>query len=212
MPELQGPILEAVQQLVSDELSGPVSFRLAGGAGVVDLNVAYQLYDANESSNSHLMPALLDQNAALTLGLTSQNTLFHREFLRELLTLMPSNAHQGLAEAVLGMFRIHDELPNDGRPEDYIRADIGAKRFFTLKSSMVSSQVVSNYQIVTLLRGFSQEQIQKLIETEKLDELTDEEKLAKSLGNEILQKFLDGGFQSPAFYAMIVESLAKLSP
>jgi hypothetical protein len=210
--ELQGPILETLQQLVTDEVSGPVTFRIVGGAGQADLNVSYQLFDVAEANNSHLLPALLDQRAAATLGLSDQNTMFHKEFLRAMMTLMPSTVHQGLSESLLGMFRVRDELPNDLRPDEYIQADVGGKRFFTLKSAPIASLLVEDFKAVSLLRGLTEEQIKKVIATEKADDLNETEKQAKALGNETLQKFIDGGYQSPAFYALMIESLAKLSP
>jgi hypothetical protein len=212
MSELQGPILETIQQLVTDEMQGPVNFRIAGGAGSVDFELGYKLYDSSEANNSHLLPALLDRNAAATLGLTDQNTVFHKEFLRAMMTLIPSPAHQGLSEAVIGAFRIRDEMPNDGRPQDYVQVDVGGKRYFTLASAPVASQLVADFKTVNLLGRLTEEQIQKVLATEKLEDLNDIEKLAKALGNDTVQKFAEGGFQQPAFYALMIQSLAQLSP
>jgi len=210
--ELRGPILETMQQLVTDELAGPVNFRIVGGAGNADLNIAYKLYDASEMSNSHLMPVSLDGNARAILGLGTENTVFHKEFLRKMLSLIPSPAHQGLSEAVVGAFRIRDFLPDDGRPQDYLAVDIGSRRYFALNNALVSAQLLSNFRTVSLLGQMSAEQLQKVITTKKTEDLNDIEKLAKALGNETIQKFVDGGFQQPAFYALMIESLAQLSP
>lgn len=210
--ELQGPILETMQQLVTDELSGPVNFRIVGGAGNADLNLSYKLYDSNEMSNSHLMPVSLDRNAQATLGLGNENTVFHKEFIRTMLELIPSPAHQALSEAVVGAFRIRNFLPDEGRPQDYVQVDIGNQRYFTLGSAPVAAQLVSNFKAVSLLGQLSEEQVQKVLANEKTEELSDIEKLAKALGNETIQKFVDGGFQQPAFYALMIQTLAKLSP
>jgi hypothetical protein len=71
---------------------------------------------------------------------------------------------------------------------------------------------VADFKTVNLLGRLTEEQIQKVLATEKLEDLNDIEKLAKALGNDTVQKFAEGGFQQPAFYALMIQSLAQLSP
>ena len=97
------------------------------------------------------------------------------------------------------------------RVQAYLGVDIGFRRFFVSKSSAIAGQVAGNYQVVNLLGTLSEEQIKKVLSAEKLDGLTEVEKAAKALGNETIQKFVDGGFQQPSFYAMMIQSLAKYS-
>jgi hypothetical protein len=209
--ELHAPIMETVRQLVTDELAGPVNFRILGGAGNADLNIGYKLYDSREISNSHLLPRLLDDNAKMTLGLPDENTVFHAEFLRSIMSLVPSAAHQALSESVVGAMRIHSFLPNDGRPQDYVQVDIGGLRYFTLAAAPVSAQLVGNLKAVNLLTQLSAEQVQKVLANETPEDLNEIEKQTKALGNPTIQKFIDGGFQQPAFYTLMIQSLAKYS-
>jgi len=209
--ELRGPIMATIQQLLTDELAGPVNFRLRGGTAQAELNLTYQLFDSSELSNSHLLPTILDIGAQSILGLPTENTVFHKEFLRTLLKLVPSTAHQSLSEAVVGSMRVHGFLPADGRPQDYVHLDIGGRRYFTLAAAPVSSQLVSHFKAVNLLSQLSEEQVQKVLVSEKEEELSEIEKQAKALGPATLQKFIAGGFQQPAFYALMIESLAQFA-
>ncbi len=210
MPEMQASILETVTQIVTDELQGPVTFRLTDGQ-LAQLNMAYKLFDSSDANNSHKIPALLDRNAARYMGLGDGTAVFEQEFLKRLLTLMPSKAHGALAEAVVGQFRVTNQLPNDGHPEDYVRVDVGNQRYFTRSSSAISSLLAANYSAVNLLGSLSEEQIKKVQSAEKPDDLSEVEKSAKALGNETIQKFVDGGFQQPSFYALMIQSLAQLT-
>lgn len=211
MPEMQGPVMQTVQALLTDELQGPVAFRLSDGSQAT-VNLTYKLYDASDANNSHKIPALLDRRAAKIMGLDSETALFQPEFFKRLATFMPSTPHAQLAEAVLGQLRVTDGMPNDGRPEDYLRIDIGNQRYFTRKTAAGSMILAGDLAAVNLLGALSEEQIKKILEAKTTDGLSEQEQAAKALGDETIQKFANGGFQDPSYYALMIQSLARLNP
>lgn len=209
MPELQRPILETLQQVITDDFVAPTTFRIAGG-GEVDFTIAYKLYDAEERNNSHSVPSLLDDTAREVLGLPTGNATFHHEFVKNLMAKMPSNSHQEIATAILGQFRVRSFLPNDGRPQDYAFVEIGPERYFTLKGNTAAAELFNSLTIVNLLSQLTAEQLEKVLKTEKVEELSAIEQQAKALGNEAVQRFVDGGFQTAPYYTLMIRSLASM--
>lgn len=211
MPELQEPILELISQVLTDEISGPVTFRLNGGA-TADLNVSYKLFDVGDANNSHKLPAVMDPLARLILGLPDETSLFHQSFIKSVKGLMKSDAHAPLANAVLNLIRVEPFLPHDGRPNEYQSINIQNRPVFVHRDSALSNLLANNLQTVSLLAQLNEEQqakVLKAIEENKEEGLSDAEKIAKSLGKEVIEKFQQGGFQQPGFYALMLQSLAR---
>lgn len=210
MPEMQGPVMQTLQALLTDEVEGPITLRFKDGTAM-NVNFQYRLFDANDANNSHKIPALLDRSAAKMMGLGNETANFQAEFLKRIAAFMPSKPHARLQEAVLGQLRITGGMPNDGRPEDYVRIDIGNQRYFTRKTANGAMLLAGNLAAVDLLGSLSQEQITKVLAAKTADGLSEQEAAAKALGNETIQKFVDGGFQQPSYYELMIQSLAKLN-
>lgn len=211
MPELQEPILDLISQVLTDEVSGTVSFRLASGSQV-DLNVSYKLFDVNDPNNSHKLPPVMDPVARFIFGLPNETTLFHQSFVRSVKGLMKSDLHSPLANAVLNLIRVEPFLPHDGRPTEYQAINIQNRPVFVHRDSALANLLVNNLQTVSLLGQLSEEQqakVLKAIADDKEDGLSEVEKIAKSLGKDVIEKFQQGGFQQPGFYALMLQTLAR---
>lgn len=211
MPELQGPALNLIQEVLLDEASGPVEFRTVFGPAV-ELNVAYKMFDVTDANNSHKLPALMDPYAQLIFGLPSETTLFHQSFIRDVKRLVASEAHSPFANAVLNLIRVDRFLPDDGRPGEYQSVLLQNRPVFIHRDSPIAVSIAANLQAVSLISQLdeaAQVKVLKAIEENKDDGLTEVEKAAKSLGKEAIEKFQQGGFQQPGFYAMMLQSLSK---
>ncbi len=222
IPELQGAVLETLRQLTTDELSGPVSFRTIFGFNA-DLNVGYKLFDGEDMDNTHAIPVTLDSRVQNFFSLPNQTSLFQEELIKTVRKSLPSRAHKQISDEVLNLFKISKELPRDGREDQYLSVEIGSARYFALPQSAISAELLMNYSITSILSQLTWEQIQKLIsELEKEGPGTPDEdkqesktlssgeieKIAKSMGPEILTRFLNGGFQAQSYYALMIDLLA----
>ncbi len=211
MPELQEPVLNLISEVLLDEMSGPVKFKTIFGPEV-EFSVPYKLFDVADANNSHKLPALMDPIARLIFGLPNETTLFHQTFIRNVKGLMASEVHAPLANAVLNLIRVEPSLPHDGRPNEYQPILIQNRPVFVHKDSGISTLIAANLQTVSLLARLDQAAQAKVlaaIDANSEDGLSDEEKIAKSLGKETIEKFQQGGFQQPGFYALMLQSLAK---
>ena len=126
---------------------------------------------------------------------------------------IPSAKHATEAELMMRPFLMWERKPDDARPlSEYSIVDIGTERFFTLKISGVSNALMQGYSVTTLLGQLSEQQIQKVMVATSDEGLTPLELQAKALGPATLQAYLNGQFSAPDYYALMIRSLARLSP
>lgn len=212
MPEIQGEVLNTLEQVLMDEVAGPVEFRLRSGA-VATLAVPYKLFDVDPAANSHLLPAVMDPSAREMFGLPDQTTLFHQRFIGQISFLMPSAVHPQLSNSLLHVMRVYNSLPNDGRPQEYRTVDIQpGVRVFIHKDSALALAVANNLdaiRVIGQLTAEQQEKVLKAIADNTEEGLTDLERVAKSVGKDAIEKLQQGGFQQPGYYALILQSLAR---
>ena len=116
--------------------------------------------------------------------------------------------------SLLNSIRVLPARPMDGRPDsDYLSLDLGADRFFTLGSSDLSSISMLSYEVVSILDSIAPEKLEKILKdlaagkTAPKD-ATAAEKMAYDLGEGIVGRYLDGGFQSKKYYSHIVRSMS----
>jgi hypothetical protein len=208
MPELQAPILETLEQMVTDDLTSVVTFRTREGL-TVDLNVGYRLFDANPADNSHVIPPLLDDNAARWAGLSlTDPTQFHQLFIDKMLQYNASWTHLGMTEAMVAPYRVYGSLPRDGRESEYLFVDIGDRRYFARPQATAVQTLFEGFKVTGLLGQLTQEQLQKVMTAVDDTGLTEVEKAARALGPAVLQKYAQGGFQAQAYYALMIKNLA----
>lgn len=212
LPEIQNDVLNMMGQILLDEMSGPVTFHLQTGAEA-ELDVAYRLFDANDAANSHKLLAVLDDQARSLFGLPNETTLFHQLFVNEIERSIPSQAHASLADAVLGLFRVHAELPRDGRDKEYKSVDVNGRRMFVHPTSGLAMEVVKDLGAVETLSVLKPEELAKVktaLEKKDPKGLSEGEKKAYGLGADVITRFEIGGFQAPAFYSLIIQNLSRI--
>ncbi len=212
LAEMQGPILSTIEQVLTDELAGPVSFRTIFGP-TVDLEIRYKLFDVADPNNSHKLPAVMDPIARLMFGLPEETSLFHQKFVNQINSLLPSQAHSRLSNAVLHQLRVYAQRPNDGRPSEYTRVDLQpGVRVFVHQDSALSLALAGSMNAVQTLGQLTPEQQAKVLQAiaDNVDTGLDAtEAAAKKLGKETMEKFQQGGFQQPGFYALMLQTLAR---
>ncbi|MGE4133286.1 MAG: zinc-dependent metalloprotease, partial [Bdellovibrionales bacterium] len=213
MPELQGPVLDMMSQILLDEMAGPVEFRTIFGP-TVELEVNYSLFDVVDANNSHKLPAVMDPVARAIFGLPDKTQLFPQIFIGQMKKQIPSAGHSGLSNAVLNLVQVHPFLPQDGRQNEYQPIELQGQRLFVHPSSVMANQIALSYNVTSLLQSLTEEQMAKVLKAiaDKSDEgLTPIELAAKSIGQENIQRFQQGGFHPAAYYAFMLRSLAGLN-
>lgn len=211
VPELRSPILETVTQIALDELQGPVLFHDKDGA-TQTLNIRYRLFDTNEAENSHKIVAAMDDGVRTLFALPNQTVLFQQKFITDLLRKVQSSTHRRLANGVLNQFAVYRELPRDGRESEYSAYMVDGRRYFVHSASAISGLLAKNLNAVQILSGYSEEQLNRILKDlkeHKDKEGEDSEKPARALGQDVIEKFLGEQFQAPAYYGLMLESLAE---
>jgi hypothetical protein len=212
MPELQGEVLTTIQQTLMDEFAGPVEFKTVFGPSVT-LEVPYKLFDIVDANNSHKLPAVMDPKARALFGLPDETTLYHQRYVHEVKRLVSSRVHAGLSNAVLNLMHVHSELPNDGRPQEYAAVDTQpGVRLFIHKDSALALSIASQLNAVRVVGGLTAEQQEKVLKAIAAGSdagLTEQEKAAKAIGKDAIEKLQQGGFQQPGYYALVLQSLAQ---
>jgi hypothetical protein len=210
MPELQAPIQETLNQIITDDLVGPVTFHTPDGFKV-DFNVGYRLFNANDADNSHKIPPLIDDAARQGAGLPEKDvTLFHTFFVQKMLELSADKIHVGMTEAMVAPYRVYSLLPHDGRESEYRFVEVGDKRYFARKQAGAVMALMDGYDTTTLLAKLTDAQIAKVLAAADDTALNEDEKAAFALGKETVQKYADGGFQASSYYALMIKSLAGI--
>lgn len=204
---------ETLASLVTDETVSDVEFTtIFGQTGNIQLNVRF--FNDQDIQNSHRIRIPLDGSVAQRFGLPNDNVTFQAMVLKSLRRELPSPEQIEDTTSLLNSVRVLPGRPMDGRPDsDYISIDLGVDRFFTLASSELSSLSMLSYEVVSTLDSIAPDKLEKIVAEVKAGkaapkDATDAEKTAYQLGESVLDRYLEGGFQSKKYYSQVVRAMS----
>ena len=213
MADVNKQVEETLAGIATDETVSDVEFTtIFGQKGIIPLNVRF--FNDQDVQNSHRIRVPLDFSVARRFGLPNDNVSFQTMVLKGLKRDLPSPEQIEDTASLLNSIRVLPTRPMDGRPDsDYLSLDLGADRFFTLGSSDLSSISMLSYEVVSILDSIAAEKLEKILKDLAAGkaapkDATAAEKMAYDLGEDIVGRYLDGGFQSKKYYSHVVRSMS----
>lgn len=204
---------ETLAGLVTDDTVSDVEFTtIFGQTGIIPINVRF--FNDEDAQNSHRIRMPLDSSVTRRFGLPNDNVSFQAMVLKNLREDLPSPVQVEDITSLLNSIRVLSSRPVDGRPDsDYLSLDLGPNRFFTLTSASLASLSMLSYEVVNTLGSIQPEKLQKILEEVKKGsgapkDASPAEKAAYELGEEILARYLDGGFATKKYYSQVIRSMS----
>jgi hypothetical protein len=202
-----------LSSLLLDEVVTEVPIRTASGQVLV-AELPVSMFDVAEGQHPHRIPKHIFSSVRRAFNLPNTNTDYLAEVSQLLKRELPSREQISDATSLLNAVLVSTALPGGADATEFITSRIGLSTLFVnSKSEVAATQMVSR-EIVLVLKSLSEEKLAEILEKvvagENLpDSATENEKLAYSLGADVLMRFLQGGFKSPIFYEHMLISLAK---
>jgi hypothetical protein len=211
--QLAGPIREAIEQVVADEIVTNIQLVTEQGQ-VLEGQIATQFYDAREAQNGHLLQKPLSESAQQYYGIHAHMP-FQERVVSMLKAKLPSREQELDPSSLLNGLEVIKLGVSDTqvRPE-YVTVEIGKDVFAAHKASSLALNAVASLNITQLLGSFDAKKLAEIVANVKAGKpapanATEEEKAAYTLPAEVLEKFQAGGFQVPIYYAEMIKTMAK---
>jgi hypothetical protein len=205
------PTLTTLSDIMLDQVSGPVEFRMVGGQRVT-VPLQYDL------AATHSIRRVLDPGLRSALNLPDGEGVFQEQLLKTIVKEMPSHFHEEVSGAVVSFFQVRKTLPQDGRTlADTNFVDVtDSLRYLALPNNVIANQMITGLKVVRNLGGLPEEKLAAILADLKAlkapaDSATAQEKAAYTVGAANIEKFLKGEFKDEPYYVKLL-ALLPIAP
>lgn len=214
LPDMREEIQATLSDIVLDKVIANVPIQTVTGQVIV-AELPVKFFDHKEGQNAHLIQKPLHPGVRQLFRLPNDHVDFQAHVIEMLARELPSRDQKAEPSSMLNSIAALVSIEN-GLPENnYFGVNLGLRTLFVHQLSAVSGEAAISLEIVRLLNGIDRKKLieilQLVAEEKPLPEgSTVQEKMAYSLGLEILLRYLQEGFQEPVFYETMLSKMAGI--
>lgn len=212
--DVRSEVQSEIEGLLLDEVETVVPIFTTTGQ-VLNVNTSVSLYSDQEGANSHRMQVPLNPAIQKAMGIPAGGIEYQAKLVDILKRALPSNAQKTDSTSLLNSIAATIDLPVGSAPDDFLQTDVGLNRIFVNQKSAVAAKAVAYKEITQVMNSLGEEKLNELLalikEKKELPEnATDAEKFVVGVAGEAgIERFLQGGFQSPNYYEKILQAMAR---
>ncbi|MEQ1665167.1 MAG: zinc-dependent metalloprotease, partial [Bdellovibrionales bacterium] len=210
--DLREPLQKTLSALLLDEAEAQVPIFTTSGEVLV-AKIPVQFFNSVESQNSHKIQKPLNPAVQNFFGISEKGIDYQVQLLKILKKELASEKEVSDESSLINSILASTNLPVGTKISSVLSTSIGLNKIFVDPKSEVAGLTLMNRDVVKSFSSLGEEKL-KLILAD-LDKKTPEnkstssaEKLARKLGADVINRYLEHGFQDATFYERMLSAMA----
>lgn len=209
--DLRASLQERLSSVLLDQTVTRVPIFTTSGQ-VLEAEIAIQMFNSIESQNGHKVPAPLHPGVQRYFGIPDTGVDFQVKLVDLLQAELPSQDQISNANSLLNSITANLGLPLGSQPNSFFQTNIGLQSYFVHLKSAVASEQAMSLEIINIFNSLGNDKLEKIVAdidagTSPAQDATEAELIARELGKEIIERFLNEGFQDKSFYEKMIQAM-----
>ena len=213
MDDMKAPLTAALSQLILDEVTPDVPFFMSSGE-VLTAPIRVQFFSSQDIMNGHKIEKPLSPSLQKNLNIPNTGIDFQIYLGQLLKSELTTSSQRNNKDSLLNSMKISRGLRVGNTPSDFLGTNIAHETYYARKGAALANTLLANIELNNLFNAIGETKLKVILEDVKAKKpapanASPNEKVAYQVGERVIQKFLDGGFQDNVYYENMVQTLAE---